>query len=453
MKIHVWSGFSKRHNSTKQPTGGTEIDVRLKDNCSVESPIFILSSPVPDYNYCQAFGHYYYVTDIVNVNAGMCEMSCTEDYMATYKTDIGNIDAFIEYDTSSNTELPDTRLACVSTPSVSVNTGTVNSFFDISGTIIVTATGQNSTDSYIIPTNLVNKLIPDIHTQINNNMPTPTGIFDQDFIPTMTAVLYQLIGAGRIGENLRDVRWVPFNFASGSYNTNIYAGVYNTGVNGEKLSLGATRLLTDTNYINIPWQFSDWRNSEPYTQVYCRLPFIGLVNFPASSLKGQTRLAFFSSIDKLSGDISIEVRAGSLVIGSYGASLGVNVPIGSSGLNLTQIVTSLVSGVGHALRGDVAGEVNALAGMFAPLTQTVGGVGSASGGGLGTQGEIYTVCHAPNITPSSISNVMGTPSFSVKRINTLSGYIKCNSASVECAGRAGSRENINMMLNGGFFYE
>ena len=44
MNIKVWSNFSKRKNSTKQPTGGSTITVTLKDQCSILSPVFILST-------------------------------------------------------------------------------------------------------------------------------------------------------------------------------------------------------------------------------------------------------------------------------------------------------------------------------------------------------------------------------------------------------------------------
>ena len=43
MTITYWTNFSKRINSTKQPTGGTNITtVALKTPCSVETPVFIL---------------------------------------------------------------------------------------------------------------------------------------------------------------------------------------------------------------------------------------------------------------------------------------------------------------------------------------------------------------------------------------------------------------------------
>ena len=43
MVIECYSGFQKKPNSTKQPSGGSTKTVRLKDNCSVLNPVFLLN--------------------------------------------------------------------------------------------------------------------------------------------------------------------------------------------------------------------------------------------------------------------------------------------------------------------------------------------------------------------------------------------------------------------------
>ena len=118
MNIKVWTDFSKRENSTKQPAGGTTIDVHLKGPCSLHNPIFILSNPIGKYTYVEAFGEYYFVDDVVNLNDSMCEVHCRKDPMATYKTAIGNTTAFVMYDGSTNTNIQDTRLANVFAPTI-----------------------------------------------------------------------------------------------------------------------------------------------------------------------------------------------------------------------------------------------------------------------------------------------------------------------------------------------
>jgi len=53
--------FSKRHKSTKQPTGGSQIDVQLKDGTSLISPVFLLNwSGIPSFNYVGFEGRFYF---------------------------------------------------------------------------------------------------------------------------------------------------------------------------------------------------------------------------------------------------------------------------------------------------------------------------------------------------------------------------------------------------------
>ena len=42
MELILYKNFSKRINSTKQPSGGTSATVKLKAGTSVENPIFLI---------------------------------------------------------------------------------------------------------------------------------------------------------------------------------------------------------------------------------------------------------------------------------------------------------------------------------------------------------------------------------------------------------------------------
>ena len=101
MQIKVWSNFSKRINSTKQPTGGTTVDVVLKDACDIISPTFILSTLDFTINYVEAFGHYYYA-DVKNLDGNRSEIICNLDHLATFKSNISSYRGLVEYTSSSS---------------------------------------------------------------------------------------------------------------------------------------------------------------------------------------------------------------------------------------------------------------------------------------------------------------------------------------------------------------
>ena len=458
MNINVWTNFSKRVNSTLQPTGGTQITVVLKENCSLENPVFIVSTPITDYTYVEAFGHYYFVTDIVNINATQSEIHCGLDPMATYKSEIGATSAYVVYDETANSDIQDSRLAVHATPTVTRATASAYDNFSPTGSVIVTATGEDKTHVYSINANDVEKLIPDVNTQVAN-------IFAQDWTPTdslldiyygIISAIKQIVGSSRVADNITDIRWIPFSYTGSAGTDTIKAGCYDTQVTGYKLAFGVSRLHTYTASVNIPWQFSDWRNAEPYSQVYLRIPFVGVINLPASSLKGLSSLSLFSSLDALTGDISMDLYAGSQIVGSYGASTSAKIPIGNNAPSIGQIANSflsvptMIAGKAH---GIMSGLSEAFTTAFNNAPQSVGGVSSASSAGLNGNLECYVITHGTTIAPSSVASVMGTPTMAVKTLGNLSGYIQCSGASVSGSMHAGDREVINGMLNGGFFYE
>ena len=457
MTIKVWSDLEKRINSTKQPSGGTNIDVQLKDNCSIETPVFLLASGggMPDYTYVEAFGHYYFVTDVVNVNAHMCEVHCKQDALATYKSEIGSTRAFVLYDTTPNSEIPDTRLASKSTPTVSTNKTTFFSNFSLGGSVIATVAGEDQSRSYVLANvNNVHSLLPNAKTQIESLFPAKGADINDTFFDTVIAAVVQIISSGNLAGNIQDVRWIPFTVTGSGSVEVIKNGQYDTGIGADPINFtGGSRCVTDTVSVSIPWQFSDWRNTEPYTQVYAKIPFVGFVNVPASSIKGKSSLSLFTSLDKITGDISMELRAGGDIIGTYGASTAAKIALGNSSQNLGNIVNSFIQAGAAALRADMGSMINSALNAYQPLTMTVGGVSSAAAVGLGGQFEVLTVCHDTVVEPSSVSSVMGTPAMQTKTLGSLSGYIQCQNASVRGNMRDEDRSEINGYLNGGFFYE
>ena len=479
MNITVWSNFSKRENSTRQPSGGTSIDVKLKDNCSIENPIFLLATGggMPDYTYAAAFGHYYYVTDVISVNASMAEIHCKQDVMATYKGEIGSTSAFVMYDTTLNKYIPDTRLPCFSDPMIAASSGIALDHFSQSGTILVTCTNEDGCGTYAIyPSELADLIPNDFQDQMDSSVESfitdgtwdsvqatiaPHFVTDADVnFPILAgtfAGLRELFVSGKAMDNIKDVRWIPFTIINPEDKTDpIFLGKYDTHLFGQKISQGATRILTGTTAgVSIPWRFDDWRNSEPYTQVYVSIPFVGTINLPASSFIGKSTLRLDYSIDKISGDIAYQLWAGNadFLIGTYGASSGISVAMGTTILDPLKVVSNLTEASTSVLIGNYPGAMGQAVNAFVPTPQTIGGLGSSAGMGLVQQFKIWTVVHAPAATPDSVKNVMGTPAFQVKTLGNLSGYIQCQGASVGGNMRSEDRSTINGYLNGGFFYE
>ena len=82
--------FSKKKNSTKQPTGGTTFNCNLKDNSGILKPIIELDTSNPsayNYAYIAAYGRYYFVGEWVYYR-GVWTSTLTVDVFATYRSDL-----------------------------------------------------------------------------------------------------------------------------------------------------------------------------------------------------------------------------------------------------------------------------------------------------------------------------------------------------------------------------
>lgn len=456
MNIKTWSGFSKRRNSTKQPTGGSSVTVALKDGTSIENPVFLLSGDDFTINYVEAFGHYYYVKDIVSIRKGLIELHCSQDVLATYKSDIGSTSAYILYDTTANTEQVDSRLSVVTTPTVQSTLAALRSDISDAGSYIVSLTGEHTVGTYVVTRSALDALMPNISTVFDTFVGgTSSGSTLDDIYQSIRDSIKQMVSSGSVPANIRDVRWIPFTVA-GDVLTPLYVGQYQAiNQNGVQVSGMRidNRIDTDTVTLNIPWQFTDWRNSDSNTQLQLYIPFVGLVNYPASAIKNVSTISVDTSLDRVTGDIAIEVYALNEVLGTYGASTGVAIPLGSSGISAANIVNNVLTGAASVAMGNLGGAIGSGISALTPLSQSVGGISSGAGSGLPKWLQFTSICHDTVVSPSSVSSVMGTPANEVKTIGSLSGYVQCSGASVSCNALEKDREEINGYLNGGFFYE
>ena len=115
MQIKFFQGFEKKKNSTLQPSvSQTSITLTgtLKENCSVMNPTVKINRPANDgvpsiytYAYIDDFDRYYFVTDWT-WNKPFWECSMTVDVLASHRTDIGSLSAYVlRADSSVHDEL------------------------------------------------------------------------------------------------------------------------------------------------------------------------------------------------------------------------------------------------------------------------------------------------------------------------------------------------------------
>ena len=489
----VFFSFSKRKNSTKVPveSTGTTFNITLKEPTSYDAPAFYLNlnADTFPYNYCKFENQYYFVSEIISRRNNLFEVHCEKDTLATYRAQIFNTSAYVLYDTVGNSEIVDSRLAIKTSRTLAENSV---AFPNVStdGIYVLTCVGENSCASWRLkygdtPEDIsLSTIWNDSYGKIYDPpTPGPSGGWLQETalaIKEAAGVIVDCFNSlGDVFQHglsyfftsssamnaIRSCIWLPFRpVITAAGDQEIYLGNYKTGVIANRI-LEPVVQLPQVN-IAIPWQASDWRRNSPYTQVYLYIPFIGVVSLPASQLTGAETIGVLSSLNVISGDLSVNVVNGTQVLGSYGANVAMPVPLGSSNIPQRQVVNTIMSSTIGAGAAAVGGNLGLsagaamLSGVAASLGLQLGGVPTSVGGlssgassGLSTNIICFTSFHDTNVAPGSVSGAVGLPSFAVKQIGNLSGYVQCHEFSLNASAESGDLDAVNAYMNSGVFIE
>lgn len=449
---------SKRINSTLQPgtAGGWETDVKLKDSTDLVTPTLFINNPatisdISRYNYVTFGGRYYFINSWESVRNDLWRAHCSLDIMSTYKDSILSTTAFVEYDTTENSELVDNRLAHVTTATVVSRTAIFSPNYSSAGSYILTVTGRGgSVSSYRLSLSSLSQLLNSVQNWANNIF---NGVeTTADSVAKMGA---QLISVGNASSNIRSCTWVPWTDIGATSSDEIYLGNYGTGVNGDKLLSPVGTYSVD---LEVPWQYGDWRNSSSNTNVGLFLPYVGNVALDATMLKGYSHIKVIYGVDRRTGAIAYTICDADEVamFGSYGGSAGATIPVGVSNISPMSILNSITTAVASFTGAApfVAGLASAAQNLLVPNVTCVGGIGSAAGSGASNVFiAIWTNCHNTNVSPNDVSAVMGTPTMQTKSLAGLSGFVKTRGASVGAPCGDNILSRINDILDGGCYLE
>ena len=461
--------FSKRKSSTLQPTGsGTQIDLQLKSGTSLISPTFLIShSGRPTYNYVTYEGRNYFVNDVTSVRNDLWEVSCTEDFLGSWKSDIGTTSAYILYATGGSGEIIDARIPTKSPIIVDSSQDglsglTIND--TVFGTVILSITGQGSFGCYMMQ-------YPDDLPNLMKNI----GIWGNAEMTVELDALKEFVYGGSAGNNLRNAIALPFAIPASGQGAleQLTLGKYpcadagGNPINGYRIT---SPIKTATASVTIPWQFSDWRRYNPYTKVFLYLPFFGMLSIATNEIINETTLSVLYSLNITSGDISAEIKGGSgRIIATANGNCAMTIPFGSANVSagkVTSIVGTGVAAIAAIASGSMGAVAKAVsiggsaAASAAGILTALGGE-NTGGGGLGggsAQGltkvvKCWTISRALSDSQSNVNPILGKPVMGVHTIGTYSGFVQTDGAQVAGNMFDQERDTINRFLDGGIYYE
>lgn len=446
MNITCYSGFSKKPNSTKQPSSGTDVSVVLKEPTSVINPVFIIQGYNLSWNYIKWGVRYYYVDDIVIVHNNIAEYHCSTDVMATFKSDIGGSSQYVTRSaTAYNPKVMDSKY-----PTIADTDEIITGLTGISGNI--------SVNSGTIVIGLKSKL----GTQGVAYYAMNTAQFSS-FISFLYSDIW--LDASEIGVSLQKMlidpfdyivscNWYPFSITG--TDTNVYFGFWDwTGQSAQRISeSGRMRTFTHSGTLPNHPQIArgTYLNASPFTRLSLDLYTFGQIALDPNRFLDSRSFVVNLVIDLYTGIGTVKVQSTTGIVFESSATCSVPIQLSQVRTDLTRPIISTANAVvayqTHNYIGMTASIVDAIKGNL-PQISTIGAVGSQSAYYLNPP-KIDNIYY--RIVDEDLAQV-GRPLCEVRTISGLSGYIECDNADLDTAASPAEKEQILSNLNGGFYYE
>lgn len=460
--------YSKRHNSTGQPTAaGKDMEVLLKDATSVLSPTLILksadSSPYDlNYLYLMDFGRYYYISDW-RYNRGVWECDCSEDLLASWKPEIKSSECFVEFSASQyNEKLMDNRIAATSGYDRQVNDAAFvgigpNQTVVPKGTFGLTALSQGSEWGTGAATTyyMTYQQMQEFARKLLD--PSVWESLKQFFTNPLDAVI--------------DCFYLPLDissYANLSADIEIKLGEYATGAFGKAPLATALAVKYFTATIPIPWRYEGFRRLPPYTEVTLFVPFCGTKTLPAELISDIDKIFVDYSVDYTTGNVQALAYVKNEVLEEFSGNCKVSLPIGQSQARAGQVlggVAGAVSAIGNYAAGNpiagTYGVINAISSLSMPQVQKVAGsfggsvLGATMGSDISRWQKFRLICTSRDTAeePEGIRPVQGNALAKTVSLSGLSGYVKTSGASVQAPAFDSEIQQVNMMLDSGIYLE
>lgn len=452
MVIEIYQGFSKKPNSTKQPSGGRNVTVTLKEGCSVLNPIFILNGFNLSDNYIRWGVRYYYVDDIVILHNEVAEYHCSSDVLATYKNTIGSSTQYVlRADSSYDLFIADSKYPTKSRSYVeNIEFSTLHSEFVNGGSLVIGVVNGIDTASAGISYYC---LTPSEAKDLLEFMFDGTWLDATDVSAELQKELINPF------QYIDSITWYPFDIPNSNVPftpKQIKFGYWDSGViggllNAANASKGFAQQITIPSHRQVARGF--YLNGYPYTRLLLECYSFGNIPVDSSYFVGDQNLTLGISVDFLTGMGKLTLRAGSqgeLIYKQY-AQIGVPMKISQMSQGLVAAGANVVGGAVGLAYGNVVGfaqgVLSGLASMMPQLSSS------------GTNGSKSAFVTAPTLIVTRQNLVdedkaqIGRPLCSPMTISSLSGYILCEGADLDVAATPTEKDAILSYMNGGFYYE
>lgn len=460
--------FSKRENSTAQPSTGTDYYCVLKQPTSIINPTLELSAAdITSYNYAYiaAFGRYYFMKDITSVANNLWQITLEVDPMATYKTQIGNSSEYVlrsasSYDNTIMDSLYPTKAVCTLQEGTSVavfNTAQItfilgiinNSTYNKAGAVQYLAmNNQQIADfmQYLLGIDIANDTDTLLQLMQNLNTAVQDGIARSLMKPNEFIVESYALPYTPDVDSLVTVK-------CGWWTTTNTAYVVRPRTNHISIGSGSLALPRHPQASTR----GDYLNAAPYTRYTLNLGPFGIYAVDTTKLCSVSTIEYDVYGDNF-GNVTCELSAGGVIIDKLTACVKNPFAVGqvnmdalgamSSGIATASSLSGAIQSGGESGVGSTASNVISSINTLLPQVTRQGSQGNFANvfPNFRSYGEHYSV------VDEDLAQ-RGRPLCQKVTINTLSGYILVSDPDVSIPGTAEENSMIKNYMSNGFFYE
>lgn len=215
-------------------------------------------------------------------------------------------------------------------------------------------------------------------------------------------------------------------------NRDIQVGYINSGVASKIVTEQYTEI--DCGTVTINEYFGDARDYSPFTQVYCYLPFIGIVELNADDVVNST-LGIKYKIDVLTGcclaQLTVKKYGLDAVLYTYTGNCAVQMPITSGNYlsTVSSLLGAVVSGAAAVATGGALAPVaigaaaNALGGGARASVAMSGSLGS-NAGAMGIRKPYLIIKRVESADANGYNEFYGYPTNKRVNLSQLTGYVR-----------------------------
>lgn len=405
------------------------------------------------YNYFRIieWQRFYFITDIIHED-GIWTVRGRVDPMASFKDYIGNSFQYVTRSaSSSNGEVIDTFYPAVAnghTLTVQEDMG-----FNYIGTFVIGVSGSGTSGTtgggtiyYECSSSTMTSLVQWLYTDTNYGV-TPGTALDETNKYYFNPLQY-----------IVSVMWFPFSWTGDAQQADtIKIGWWDTGITAYRAYPYHVLTQVTVTLPRHPLAASQgaYLNAEPYSRYRLYLPGAGEIALNSMVMAQNTQIIIGGTVDTITGKVFYNVYVGSTSYLMTRLEGNLGVPIA-----LSQVTVNTIGAVMETAQA--AATTIATAGLFAASsvgnaleanTPTVSRTGSDGSRAISITNGNAIVFMEYLLTTSRDNTDFGRPLCARMQISSLSGFTKCMLPHIAINGTRRETEEIESMMEGGFFYE